>query len=75
MTVDDALEEYECLAGQIFGHPRLFSIRGPFLFPRDKYSAQRVVNVVKKVVADRLTGVDTQVGFNLFASHERMCKT
>jgi hypothetical protein len=73
MSVDEAIEEYERLAGFIFGHPRIFSIRGPIPFPRDKYSSKRVVEVVQHVVLSRLCG--TSMGQDLFASHERMCKT
>jgi hypothetical protein len=75
MSVDEAIEEYEHLAGFIFGHPRIFSIRGPIPFPRDKYSSKRVVDVVQQVVLSRLCGKDPSMGQDLFASHERMCKT
>jgi hypothetical protein len=75
MTVDDAIEEYENLAGFIFGHPRIFSIRGPIPFPRDKYSSKRVVDVIQHVVLSRLCGRDPAIGQDLFSSHERMCKT
>ena len=75
MSVDEAIEEYEHLAGYIFGHPRLFSIRGPIPFPRDKYSSKRVVDVIQDVVLSRLCGRDASIGQDLFASHGRMCKT
>jgi len=75
MPIDEALAEYEVLGGYIFGHPRIFSIRGPVLFPRDKYSDERFVEVVKQVVDKRLPRNKTQIGDHLFMSHERMCKT
>ncbi|RDW58614.1 hypothetical protein BP6252_13090 [Coleophoma cylindrospora] len=75
MSVDDTIEEYEDLAGYIFGHPRLFSIRGPILFPRDKYDARRVVDVIEHVVSKHLCGKTPLLIQNPFASHERMCKT
>ncbi|KAH8684210.1 acyl transferase/acyl hydrolase/lysophospholipase [Tricladium varicosporioides] len=75
MSTDSAIEEYEHLAGYIFGHPRIFSIRGPIPFPRDKYNSKRVVDVFEHVVSTRLCGKRPLMGQNLFASHERMCKT
>jgi hypothetical protein len=75
MPIDEALAEYEVLGGYIFGHPRIFSIRGPVLFPRDKYSDERFVEVVKQVVDKRLPRNKIQIGDHLFMSHERMCKT
>jgi hypothetical protein len=75
MSIDDAIEEYEHLAGYIFGHPRIFSVRGPIFFPRDKYNPRRVVDVIEHVVSTRLCGKVPLLGQNPFASHERMCKT
>lgn len=79
MSVDDAMEEYENLAGYVFGHPRLFSIRPSLRRPipllRDKYSGKRVVTVVNGVVKDRLSKKAADLGYDLFSSHERMCKT
>ncbi|KAL9115826.1 MAG: hypothetical protein Q9227_000194 [Pyrenula ochraceoflavens] len=73
LSVDDALEEYEKMGGFVFGHGRTFSIRGPLLFPRDKYSEKRFVEVVKHAVNTRLPR--QTFGDHLFISHERMCKT
>ncbi|KAI9762855.1 MAG: hypothetical protein M4579_000208 [Chaenotheca gracillima] len=79
ISVDDAIEEYETLAGEIFGHPRIASIRpswrGPILWPRDKYNGQRIVNVVNDVVTRRLGVKPTDIGQNLLSSHPHMCKT
>jgi hypothetical protein len=75
MNVDDTIEEYERLAGFIFGHPRIFSIRGPIPFPPDGYSSKQVVEVIQHVVLSRLCGKDPSMGQDLFASHQRMCKT
>ncbi|KAL9619199.1 MAG: hypothetical protein Q9160_006134 [Pyrenula sp. 1 TL-2023] len=73
LSVDDAIKEYEIMGEIVFGHGRIFSIRGPIPFPRDKYSGKRFVEVVKHVVNTRLP--KQAYGDHLFISHERMCKT
>jgi hypothetical protein len=79
MPIDDAMWEYENLAGYVFAHPRFFSIRPsrtrPIPFPQDKYSGKRLVTVVKDVVARRLPKKAEHLSMNLFTSHEKMCKT
>ena len=66
---------YETLGGRIFGHLRLLSVRGPILFPRDKYSGKQLVKVVKEVVEKSQSKKRRHVGDHFFMSHERMCKT
>ncbi|KAI9843047.1 MAG: hypothetical protein M1837_006678 [Sclerophora amabilis] len=79
MPVDDALDEYQTLAGEIFGHPRIASVRpswrGPIPWPRDKYDGRRVVKVVNDVVNRRLALKPGTIGQNLLSSHASMCKT
>lgn len=75
MSIDEALEQYEVLGGYIFGRPRIFSIRGPIPFPRDKYSDKRFVKVVRKVVENCQSRKKTHGDDHYFNSHERMCKT
>jgi hypothetical protein len=53
MSVDEALDRYECLAGDIFGHPRLFSIRGPLPWWRPKHGSRRFENVLRKVIEEK----------------------
>lgn len=75
MPIDEALDAYENLGGSVFGHPRIFSIRSPLWFPRDKYSEKQLIEVVKDVVEKRHPSKKTQMRDHLFMSHERMCKT
>ena len=83
MTVDDALEEYRNLAGDIFGHPRKASMRGPLLWPRGKYSAEKLKKAVSKVVAKqavkrsavRQQPQGQQPGDETFNFEPMMCRT
>jgi hypothetical protein len=75
MGIDECIEEYEKFGGDIFGHPRWASIRGPVPFPRDKYSGQRLQKVVEEVVARRLPPGQLLVGAGNFSSAPALCKT
>jgi hypothetical protein len=75
MGVDEAIDEYENLAGEIFGHPRVFSYRGPLPAFRCKYSGKKMHNVVENVVARRLPPKQLDVGGDSFNSPGRLCKT
>ena len=73
MNIDDCIEEYETLGGEIFGHPRIASIRGPIPAFRDKYDGAQLKRVVEKVVSRRLDNTPGEVAY--FSSHQSICKT
>ncbi|OCL08373.1 FabD/lysophospholipase-like protein [Glonium stellatum] len=75
MGIDECIEEYEKFGGEIFGHPRWASIRGPIPFLRDKYSGERLQNVIEDVVARRLPPHQLLVGAGNFSSAPALCKT
>lgn len=75
MPIDEALKEYETFGQRIFGHPRIFSIRGPIFFPRDKYDDDRLVEVFKEAIDKRQHKRKMYGGDLFFMSNERMCKT
>lgn len=76
MGVDECLEEYRNLGGDIFGHPRWFSMRGPLLFPgREKYDGRRLQAAVEKVVERRSSPAQKAVGAGNFGSAKELCKT
>ena len=75
MSVDDCIKEYTDLAGVVFGNPRTFSIRGPALWPREKYNHQRLKNAIIQVVEKHdLSDINAPEGQRL-ASDEDKCKT
>lgn len=55
MSVDACIREYENVGDQIFGHPRLLSIRGPIPFPRNKHSGKSIQEAIDKVVKRHTT--------------------
>jgi hypothetical protein len=74
MSVDDCIEEYLTLGGEIFGKPRHFhQLQKPLLWwNRTKYDAE----VFKKVIQD-VTGRRGRRGdeSNRFASEPGLCST
>jgi len=54
MNVDDALKEYENLGREVFGKPRLLSMRGPIPWLREKYSDNKIEQLVKGIIRRRL---------------------
>ena len=84
LSVQDALHIYENLARDIFGKPRLFSIRGPVPWPCAKHNHRRLEQAIKKVVSscspttNRLTHQVGGGAFNFdptFDSEASMCRT
>jgi hypothetical protein len=75
MGVDEALAEYETLSDEIFGHPRLFSWRGPIPWNAAKFSGKRMSHTINNVVLRRLTKRQLDVGGDSFSSTPRLCKT
>ncbi|KAH0537476.1 hypothetical protein FGG08_005739 [Glutinoglossum americanum] len=73
MNIDDCIEEYEMLGGEVFGHPRIASIRGPIPAFRDKYDGAQVKRVVERVVSRRLDIPPGEVAY--FSSRQSICKT
>lgn len=75
MSVDEAIEDFTDLAGDVFGHPRICSIRGPIFWPRPKYNERHLEDAVRNVVAKRLPRLKSHFGNHLFNSNENMCRT
>ncbi|KAH0544750.1 hypothetical protein FGG08_001117 [Glutinoglossum americanum] len=75
MNINDCITEYETLGDQVFGHPRIASIRGPIPAFREKYDCTRLKRVVEGVVRRRLKYRPDAVAADMFPSHETMCKT
>ncbi|OTB16831.1 hypothetical protein K445DRAFT_10388 [Daldinia sp. EC12] len=53
MTVDDCIDEYKHLAGDVFGHPRYLHYMNSFI-PRCKYSTENFEAVIKEVIVRRV---------------------
>lgn len=68
MSVKHAMEEYEKLAGDIFGHPRWASVRGPIPWLRDKYDGRTVQRAVEDVVERRMHISEREIGAGGFNS-------
>ncbi|KAF2266787.1 FabD/lysophospholipase-like protein [Lojkania enalia] len=75
MGIGQCLEEYENFGGEIFGHPRWFSIRGPLPSFKEKYNGKRLRNVVETVVENRSSSEQKAVGAGYFGSAKELCKT
>lgn len=76
MGVDECLEEYENLGGDVFGHPRWFSIRSPLFWPmKDKYDGRRLQRAVEQVVERRSSPAQKKVGAGSFGAAKELCKT
>ncbi|KAF1849072.1 FabD/lysophospholipase-like protein [Cucurbitaria berberidis CBS 394.84] len=75
MGIDQCLEEYESFGGEIFGHPRWFSIRGPLPSFKEKYNGKRLQRAVENVVENRSSPEQKAVGAGYFGSARELCKT
>ena len=75
MDVDDKIEEFIRLASTIFGKPRIFSIRGPIIFPRPKYDHRILEKAVQQVLGKRMPKLRHNMGGEMFPSNPEMCKT
>jgi hypothetical protein len=73
MTVEDCIEEYENLGGNIFGKPRHFHelIKPLFWINRTKYDARKFVKVIQDVTERR----GKRNGGSRFESDADLCRT
>jgi hypothetical protein len=76
MSVDDCLNEYYNVGGDIFGHPRrAFHMRSPLFFPfRHKYPGKLVEETVKKVIAHNSKNIVGNERSEMFPGREEMCR-
>lgn len=75
LGVDECIEEYENLGQEVFGHPRLFSIRGRLLSLQEKYDEKRLQRVVNDLVLRRLSDAQLNMGASNFSSASSLCRT
>lgn len=75
MDVDDTIDEFKRLAATIFGKPRIFSIRGPIIYPRPKHDYRILEGAVRKVRDARLAKLRSNIGGQQFPSNPEMCRT
>lgn len=75
MSVQDCVKEYEKLAGDIFGHPRWASVRGPLPWLRDKYDGKTIQRAVEDVIIRRMSKAEREVGAGNFNSPRGLCRT
>lgn len=75
MSVQDCMEEYERLSGDIFGHPRLASVRGPIPYWRDKYDGEKIQRAVEDVIKRRMSPEERIAGAGSFNSPRGLCRT
>ncbi len=75
MSVDECIKEYKKLSSDIFGHPRLASVRGPIPWLRDKYDGKTIQRAVEDVVERRMSKEERQSGAGNFNSPLGLCRT
>jgi hypothetical protein len=75
MSVEDCMQEYEKLSGDIFGHPRWTSVRGPIPWPRDKYDGETIQRAVEDVINRRMSPAERKAGAGNFNSPPGLCRT
>jgi hypothetical protein len=75
MNVDECIEDYKTMGGLIFGHPRLFSMRGPLPANRYKYNHEKLKAAVEAIVNHRLAGHGDHLGDHTFPSSQERCRT
>ncbi|MCJ1342317.1 hypothetical protein MMC31_000499, partial [Peltigera leucophlebia] len=73
MSIDDCIAEYETLGPRVFAHPRLFHLRSPLFWPRDKYDHRSLEKAIRDVINRRSPFVAG--GNKNFASDENRCRT
>jgi hypothetical protein len=74
MPIDDCIEEYTEMGGRIFGSPRLFSLRGPIPWKREKYDDKELERAVRDVDRRRNWKSD-QVSDSMYPSASDRCRT
>lgn len=75
MNVDDCIRDYEQFGEKVFGHPRLFHLRSPLFWVRDKYDHKILEKVIKEVIENRVPHVPNFPGGRNFAFDENRCRT
>ena len=75
MGVDQCLREYEMFGGDIFGHARWFSLRGPLLSLQAKYDGESIQKAVESIVEQQTPVQQKAVGAGYFGSSNNLCKT
>ena len=73
MTVDQALNAYEELADDVFGHPRSFHIRKPPWWKLDKYDHRLLEKMIKKIVKEHSQSGQANTSFE--QPYKDMCRT
>ena len=75
MNNEDCIEDYETLGEKVFGRSRLFHLRSPLFWVRDKYNHKVLEDVVRDVVRERVPKVESFPGGQNFAFDENRCRT
>lgn len=83
MNVDECIAAYEELGQQIFGNRlpiihtqrRIFSLRGPLLWKREKFDDKKLEKAIKVIVDKQLRVSRESTARPMFPSHESRCKT
>ena len=81
MTVQDCIQEYKTLGGEVFGNPRHFNqLNYPLIpnFYRTKYDEERLKKVFKGVTdrrKEKLDESDDPNGRTAFESEPELCRT
>ena len=75
MNIDDCIEDYETLGEKVFARSRLFHLRSPLFWIRDKYNHKVLEDVVRNVVRKRVPKVASFPGGQNFAFDENRCRT
>ena len=83
MNIDDCITEYTELGKRIFGNQlrffhaqrRIFSLRGPIPWNREKYDYKDLEKVVQEVVDKRINVSKDRAAGQMFPSHESRCRT
>lgn len=83
MNIDECIAEYEGLGKQIFGNQlplfniqrRIFSLRGPIPWNREKYDHEKLEKAIQEVVNKRLRVPNDRAVGQMFPSHEERCRT
>ena len=75
LSVPDAMEEFIQIMEDVFGHPRLGSMRGPIPWLQGKYSQKRLGKAVKDMTYRQLRRAEAMVGAGSFQSLPGLCRT
>jgi hypothetical protein len=76
MSVDDCLQEYRTLAGQVFGNPRTIHHAGELgvLVHRNKYATTNLENAIKDVLRRRGETADDGADAMQFRIPKGLCR-